>query len=144
GGESDFGLLQAASGWKAAVADLRQQLSDYLGPTSPGVEIVNTENNSVAYNPGKQTTSLVNGLYLGDSIGNVLQTELKGLIWWDVRNSPDGSHNNSANLYSWRQYGDYGIFNTVNDPYPTYYVSKLLAQFARGGDKVVPVGSDYS
>ena len=33
-----------------------------------------TETNSVSYNPGKQTTSLVNGLFTANSIGSLLDS----------------------------------------------------------------------
>ena len=149
GAESDSGLLQMAQTWPADATDLRQQLTDYLGSTAGAkVELDVTENNSVYTNPGKQSTSLVNGLYMADSIGNVLQTELNSLVWWDLRNGQDNTQNNSALLYGWRLYGDYGVLSTPSgsqawgsstyyDAYPTYYVMKLLQHFARNGDTVV-------
>jgi hypothetical protein len=150
GQESDAGLLQSALTWPNDAADLRQQLSDYLGAAGAGVELVVTENNSVYANPGKQTTSLVNGLFLADSIGNLLQTEFTALIWWALRNGPENGNNNSATLYGWRDYGDYGVLSipssfgssTYYDPYPTYYAMKLLSHFARGGDTIVRATSD--
>jgi alpha-N-arabinofuranosidase len=143
GGESDAVLLQAAKTWKNDAADLRQQLTDYLGAAGANVELVCTENNSVYSNPGKQTTSLVNGLYLADSLGALLQTEFNTMIWWDLRNGQETGNNNSASLYGWRQYGDYGVMSGQNDLYPTYYTFKLLSHFARGGDKIVSATSDY-
>jgi hypothetical protein len=142
GQESDAGLLQSSRTWKNDAADLRQQLNDYLGAQAAGVEIDVTENNSVYSNTGKQTTSLVNGLFMADSIGNILQTEFNSLMWWDLRNGPDFSNNNSPSLYGWRQYGDYGVVSDQRGPYPTYYVHKLLSHFARGGEQVVSATSD--
>lgn len=150
GQENDATLLQKAATWPNDAADLRQQLSDYLGTAGAGVEVDVTENNSVYSNTGKQTTSLVNGLYLADSIGHVLQTEINALVWWDLRNGQDNTNNNSASLYGWRQYGDYGVLSTPStfgsttyyDAYPTYYMMKLLSHFARGGDTVVSATSD--
>ena len=144
GSESDASLLQAAQAWKTAAAGLRQQLADYLGAAGANVELVATENNSVSYNPGKQTTSLVNGLYLADSLGNIMQTEFNGLMWWDLRNSQETGNNNSASLYGWRQYGDFGIISPANDLYPTYYAMQVMAGFARGGDQIVTATSGYS
>jgi hypothetical protein len=144
--ETDAGLLQKAKTWPQDAATLRQQLTDYLGAVEGAkVELVVTENNSVYAQPGKQTTSLVNGLYHADSVGNLLQTEFNALVWWDLRNSQEAGNNNGASLYGWRAYGDYGILSTPSafgsttyyEPYPTYYVMKLLAHFARGGDTVV-------
>ena len=148
--ESDATLLQKAKTWPNDAADLRQQLSDYLGAAGAGVEIDVTENNSVYAYPGKQTTSVVNGLYLADSIGNVLQTEFNSLVWWDLRNGQDNTQNNNSALYGWRLYGDYGVLSshssfgssTDYDPYPTYYIMKLLSHFARGGDTVVKATSN--
>lgn len=144
GGENDATLLSAAHTWKNDAADLRQQLTDYLGTSASSVELVCTENNSVYSNPGKQTTSLVNGLYYADSVGSLLQTEFNSLVWWDLRNGQDTTQNNSSSLYGWRQYGDYGIMSASNDLYPTYYSMKLLSHFARGGDSIVTASSDYS
>jgi alpha-L-arabinofuranosidase len=147
--ENDATLLQSSVTWSNDAADLRQQLSDYLGAPATNVELVCTENNSVYTNPGKQTTSLVNGLFWADSIGNALQTEFNALIWWDTRNGQETGNNNDPSLYGWRQYGDYGITDSNNpavpaDRYPTYYVARLLQYFARGNDHVVPATSDYS
>ncbi len=148
GAESDVGLLHSSSGWVTDAVDLRQQLADYLGAAGAGVELIATENNSVYTNPGKQTTSLVNGLYWADSLCAALKTEFKGVIWWDLRNGRETANNNSASLYGWRLYGDYGIVNYADpagpaDRYPTFYVAKLLQHFGRGGDLLVPAGTNY-
>jgi alpha-L-arabinofuranosidase len=149
GGENDAGLLNSSGTWKNDAADLRQQLTDYLGATGASVELVCTENNSVYTSPGKQTTSLVNGLFLADSLGQAMQTEFNAVIWWDTRNAQETGNNNSPSLYGWRQYGDYGITSGANpagpaDRYPTFYVAKLLKHFARGGDQLVRATSNYN
>jgi|GEM_PF-945928 len=149
GGENDAYLLNSSIAWKSDAQKIRQMLNDYLGAAASQVEIDCTENNSVYSNPGKQTTSLVNGLFLADSIGNILQTEFKSLLWWDLRNGQEAGNNNTASLYGWRNYGNYGIMNGANpagpaDVYPTYYVYKLLTHFARGGESVIPATSDYN
>ena len=143
GAESDALLLQEAKGWQSTAAGLRQQLSDYLDNPGANVELVATENNSVSHNPGKQTTSLVSGLFLADSIGNIMQTEFKAMVWWSLRNGQETGNNNSAGLYGWRPYGDYGILSATNELYPTYYALKLMKGFARGGDQTVTATSDY-
>jgi hypothetical protein len=149
-GESDAALLggrtQSGTTWAQDAAGLRAQLNDYLGAVEgPKVELVVTENNSVYSDTGKQTTSLVNALFYADSVGAVLQTEFNSLVWWALRNGPqDKTHNNTASLYGWRNYGDYGIIapgnateTAVSAPYPVYYMMKLVSHFARGGDQVV-------
>ena len=148
-GESDAGLLQRAKTWPDDAAAIRRMVGDYLGTAGANVEIVVTENNSVYSNTGKQTTSLVNGLFLADSVANVMQTEISALMWWDTRNSTEFSNNNRSSLYGWRNYGDYGVLSspaaggpsTYYEPYPTYYAIKLLSKFARHGDTVVQATS---
>jgi alpha-L-arabinofuranosidase len=144
-GESDEGLLGSSGTWADDVADLRQQLDDYLGAgPAANVQIVCTENNSVYSNPGKQTTSLVNGLFLADSICQAMKTELRSLVWWDMRNAQETGNNNSSSLYGWRMYGDYGIVSGNNDRYPSYYVKKLMQHFVRGGDTMASASTNYS
>jgi alpha-L-arabinofuranosidase len=149
GGENDAFLLNSAKTWPNDAASIRQMLNDYLGNDAKKVEIVCTENNSVFSNPGKQTTSLVNGLFLADSLANIMKTEFNAFFWWNLRNGQETGNNNSASLYGWRNYGDYGIVTYATpagpaDRYPTFYVYKLLQHYARGGEKVVAAASDYN
>ncbi len=151
GAESDAVLLLSSRTWADDARDLRRQLTDYLGAEGAAVEMVVTENNSVYASPGKQTTSLVNALFLADSVGAVLLTEFNALVWWDVRNSREAANNNSPALHGWRPYGDYGVLSPGSadgsvssyEPYPTYYAAKLVSRFARGGDAVVRAASDH-
>ena len=144
GGENDATLLQSSTGWASDAADLRQQITDYLGPPGTNVELVCTENNSVSSGTGKQTTSLVNGLFLADSFGQLLKTEFNGLFWWDLRNGPTTNGvNNSASLYGWRLYGDYGVLRDLTNAYPAYYAARLMQTFARPGDTVLSATNDY-
>jgi alpha-L-arabinofuranosidase len=148
GGESDIYLLNSAASWVNDSTRIRQMLIDYLGHEGKRVELAVTEHNSVFSNPGKQTTSLVNGLFYADAIGNLLKTEFNAMLWWDLRNGQEAGNNNSTTLYGWRRYGDYGIVNAADpagpaDRYPTFYVNKLLKHFARGGEEAVKAVSDY-
>jgi hypothetical protein len=150
GRESDRDLLQSSVTWARDAADLRQQLVDYLGTAAANVELVCTENNSVSSRPGKQSTSLVNGLFHADSLGRLLQTEFNSLIWHDLREAGGTTNNNVSWWYGWREYGNYGLvsidFANPTGPferYPTFYITKLLQHFARGGDRIVRASSDY-
>lgn len=138
GEESDPLLLQVSSKWTALAADLRQQVRDYYGAGGDGIEILVTENNSNAGDPGRQSTSLVNGLYLADSLGQLMQTEFNSFIWWDLRNGPDLKGSMDPTLYGWRTNGDMGLIDTTVHPYPTYYAMKLMHEFLSRGGSVVP------
>jgi alpha-N-arabinofuranosidase len=149
--DSDPLLLQVAgnpsplnwSDWASAAASLRQQISDYLGPTGSNVELCVTENNSDAGAMGRQSTSLVNALFLADSTCQLMETGFRTYIWWDLRNNSGETDGNfDPTIYGWRSYGDYGILTGSNAPYPTFYAEKLLQSFARPGDTVLAASSD--
>ena len=151
--EWDQQLLQDGT-WAGDADALRQQLTQCLGPAGAGVEMLVTEANSLNTDPGKQTTSLTDGLYLADSMGQALLSGYNGLFWWDLHNSKNVDMkpssptygqilgNNDDALYGWRTWGDFGVLNAQGPApilYPTFYVARLLRHFARGGDAVVPV-----
>ena len=92
---------------------------------------------------GKQSTSIVNALYLADSLGQLMKTEFNSLIWWDLRNGADTKGDFDPSLYGWRTYGDLGIIEGTANTTPVYYSEKLLQYFTRAGDAVVNASSDY-
>jgi hypothetical protein len=144
GGENDAGLLASSTAWASDAANLRQMISDYMGTAiGTNIELVCTENNSVSSTYGKQTVSLVNGLYKMDSLAQLMQTEFNGLFWWDLRNGYETNGNLSASLYGWREYGDYGVVEGFTNLFPTYYTSELMTHFAQAGDTVVTAASDW-
>jgi hypothetical protein len=79
-------LLQSSTRWVSDAEKFRATLKSIYGAAHTNVELVCTENNSVSEKMGKQTTSLVNGLYLADSFGQMAQTEFNAFLWWDFRN----------------------------------------------------------
>ena len=142
--DDDETLLQSTGAWATHAADLRQQIEDYFGPGGTNIELVVTENNSDAGAQGRQSTSLVNGLYYADSLGELMKTEFNAFIWWDLRNSTDTEGYFGPDIYGWRNYGDLGMINNESDRHPTFYAAKLIQHLARAGDTVVQASSDYS
>jgi hypothetical protein len=143
GAESDEGLLLSSTGWASDAATLRQEISDYFGAGGTNLELVCTENNSVSSNPGKQSVSLVNGLFMADTLAELMQTELNGLFWWNFQNGGFNlSGNTNSSLYGWRAYGDYAVVEGTTN-FPPYYASKLLKNFVQAGDAIISAASDY-
>jgi alpha-L-arabinofuranosidase len=148
--DSDALLLQVAENpdpvdwtdWASAAASLRQQLTDYIGPAGANIELCVTENNSDAGAMGRQSTSLVNALYLADSTGQLMKTEFRSYLFWDLHNGAETDGDFDPTIYGWRLYGDYGVLSGSNTPYPAFYAEKLLQHFARPGDSVLNTGSD--
>jgi len=158
---SDAGLFATSAQWPGNATHLQAQISAYLQPPGP-VEMLVTEINSVYSDPGKQSVSLTNALFLADSVGHALQTAYSGLLVWDLRdyqntegNATFGPPDNDEALDGWRTvkvqgknklFGDYGILHTDdaggNTFYPTYYVLKMLKHFARSGDTIAAAACD--
>jgi hypothetical protein len=141
--DNDVMLLNSSGNWAIQAADLRQQITDYYGASGSNIELVVTENNSDSGAQGKQSTSLVNGIYYAESLVRLLRTEFDGFVWWDFRNGSDSGGFFGSTLYGWRNYGDLGVINNLNTRHPTFYAAKLMQWFARPGDEIVNANSDY-
>jgi hypothetical protein len=144
GSDNDAALLQASANWASDATNLRQQITDYISSSGTNIELLVTENNADSGPNGKQSTSLVNGLYLADSLAQLMKTEFNSFIWWDLRNGPDTTGDFSASLYGWRTNGDLGVIGGLNTLYPTFYTFKLMRDFVQPGDSVLSATSDYS
>jgi hypothetical protein len=141
--ESDALLLQSTRAWADDATDLRQQIAAYFGPAGTNIELVVTENNSDAGNQGKQSVSLVDGLYYAESLAQLMKTEFNSYVWWDLRNGSDPNGSTDATLYGWRLTGDLGMIGGPGTRYPTFYAAKLMQSFARPGDSVLSASSDF-
>ncbi len=149
-GESDAALLASPENGASTpvsytpsipdmVASLKSELAQYCGSHAPDIQIMVTETNSVSYNPGKQTTSLVNALYLADAVSTWLENGVANVDWWAIHNSPfDG--NVDPSLYGDYEFGDYGILSRgltsangvaeppAETPFPAYFGLQMLAK----------------
>ncbi|NOS72852.1 MAG: alpha-L-arabinofuranosidase [Verrucomicrobia bacterium] len=141
--DNDLTLLQSTGNWASDAASLRQMIADYFGTGGTNIELVVTENNADAGVQGRQSTSIVNGLYYADSLAQLLKTEFKGFVWWDFRNGTDTGGYFDSTIYGWRTYGDLGMVNGPSTRHPTFYAAKLMQWFARPGDKILAATSDY-
>lgn len=120
------------------VATLRAMLAQYCGNHADAVQIMVTETNSVSYNPGKQTTSLVDALYLADAMMTWFENGVANVDWWAIHNSPFDGNVDPA-LYGTYGFGDYGILSAglttsggaveppLDTPFPTYFGVRMLS-----------------
>jgi hypothetical protein len=177
GDESDSGLLavsNSAAGapisglssytnssnpynWATRADDYDALFNEYL----PGknVQLIADEVNSISSDPGKQMTSLVNGLFVADALGSVLETTgtdglggYDGFWLWDLHNGALTGYDNSASLYGWRNYGDYGILGSgggsgttgeeTNELSPDYLAIELASKIILPGGTVVASSED--
>src|ERR1017187_9043076 len=151
--ENDQTLLAGTGNWAGDAAELRAEITDYFGPGGTNIELLLTENNANSGTPGKQSVSLVNGLYYADSLGQLMKTEFNALVWWHLRDGlpPETGGNLSTNLYGWRMYGSFGVMAygdgqqhglQLTNRYPAYFTAELISHFIRAGDTVLNASSD--
>lgn len=157
GNESDAGLLAASSQIAGMTSTLRSELKQYCGARANAIQIMVTETNSVSYNTGKQTVSLVNSMYLEDNYMNWLENGVANVDWWDMHNGVSTGNNNSSTLYGDTMYGDYGVLSSGNcdstgttcepaaeTPFAPYYGLQMLSHLAQAGDCMLSASSANS
>ena len=153
-GPADAGLLADTAQIPASVTALRQEFTSWAG--DPGLPIMITETNSVSSNPGKQTLSIVNTLYLEQDYLTWLENGVSNVDWWQIHNGMVTSGDNGAALAGSADYGDYGVLSdgscgSVNGaqvceppaqtPFPAYYGLQLLGRFIQPGDQLLSTSS---
>jgi hypothetical protein len=157
-GPTDAGLLAATAQIPAAVSALRTEFADWAGDAS--LPIMITETNSVSSNPGKQTLSVVNALYLEQDYLTWLDNGVSNVDWWQIHNGIVTSGDNGAALAGPADYGDYGVLSDgscgttpagtqvceppAETPFPAYYGLQMLSRFIRPGDTLVAASSSQS
>ena len=154
--DNDQGLLagtvnsDSGTNWAGNASGLRLLITNFFGPGGTNIELLVTESNSEEGTPGKQSVSLVNGLYYADSLGQLMKTEFNAFVWWDLTDAGPGTSGNlSSTLYGWRLYGDLGVMMPgtaapLTNRYPQYFTAELISHFIRAGDRVLNASSGNS
>lgn len=158
-GESDAALLMSPEQGESTsvsytpsipsmVATLKSMLAQYCGSHAAEVQIMVTETNSVSYNPGKQTTSLVDALYLADAMMTWFENGVANVDWWAIHNSPFDGNADPA-LYGDYTFGDYGILSAgltssagaveppANTPFPAYFGVQMLSHLGHQAEDTI-------
>lgn len=154
----DYLLGPAISKFAAQLKDLRSQMNAAGVPKS--VPIYLGEYNNDSGEEGKQSVSIVNGLYLGQMLGTVIDAGLPMATWWLAYGSCDEDGDFSKKLYGWQNFGSEALFSdglpdpyvNCNDtpniaggtPFPTARVMTLFAGSVPPGSQVRSVGVDHS
>ncbi len=110
------------------------------------------EYNNDAGNEGKQSVSIVNGLFVGQMLGTLMNAGVPMSTFWLAYGSCDESGDYSKKLYGWQQFGSEALFSDgLPDPYdgcadapkipggtpfPTARVMALLADDVPAGSEV--------
>jgi hypothetical protein len=154
GSETDAGLLGApqsgiggSPGIASMVTKLRALIKQYGGANAANIQILVTETNSVSSDPGKQTLSVVNAMFVADDVASWLENGVTNVDVWDLFNGAT-SGNDSSSLYGSATVGDYGILSSGNSgepaadtPLATYYGIQMLKALGKPGDTLVAATS---
>lgn len=152
--ESDAGLLAAPQDPSAGVASMASRLkaliNQYGGARAPNIQILVTETNSVTYNPGKQTLSIVNAMFIADNMLTWIENGAASVDVWGLHNGAVWG-NASSSLFGATNYGDYGILSNgqsgepaANTPFPAYYGMQMVSYLGKAGDGLVAASSNNS
>lgn len=162
GQETDAGLLASPeSGFQGTdniaqmMSTLRSEINQYCGTNASHVQIFVTETNSVAFNPGKQSVSLVNALFLDDDYMTWLENGAANVDWFALHNYISTGGNNSSTLYGNTAYGDYGLLSDgsssggiseppADTPFAPYYGYQMLSYLGKPGDTMLSSSSNNS
>lgn len=157
-GPTDAGLLADTQQIPQSVAALRAEFTEWTGRAS--IPIMITETNSVSSNPGKQTLSVVNALYLEQDYLTWLESGVKNVDWWQIHNGIVTSGDNESSLNGTASYGDYGVLSdascgttpagtnvcepAADTPFAAYYGLQMLSRFIQPGDVLVSAAASQS
>jgi hypothetical protein len=154
GQENDTDLLHhGAADLGAAVETVKSELKAAGRANTP---IYVGEIGSVYTNPGKQSMSIVQGLYTGMVLGELMKDGVFRGTWWLAFggcNDASSGANFSSSLYGWQNFGgymilsdgtpEYGCENATavprGTPFPSARAYQLLRGFALDGEHYEPV-----
>ncbi|GAC1355463.1 MAG: hypothetical protein NVSMB31_15890 [Vulcanimicrobiaceae bacterium] len=146
GNENDAYLLgQGVTDFSNALASMRTSMNSAGVPAS--VPIYVGELNTVYASPGKQSVSIVNGLFAGMAVAEMMKQGVPLSTWWIAYGGCNTGTNNSPSLYGWQNFGAYTLFSDGNGecgsnipagtPFPSARAYQLLSQFAPTGSRIV-------
>ena len=152
GSESDTYLLANAPA--ALTQGVQQVKNDLATAGHASTPIYVGELGSVYANPGKQSTSIVQALFAGMAVSELLNDGVFRATWWLAYggcNDASGGGNFSSSLYGWQNFGGYMMFSDgtpeygcsnatsvpLGTPLPTVRAYQLLSQVAQNGEHVL-------
>lgn len=136
GEENDFALLAAPQTLEGIFERINETAKKY-SKGGKKLEVWLTEWNSVDFNPGSQTLSLVNALFVADYLGMLTKVGAGSAQYWDIHNdmTPEG--------------GDYGYISRSydeviggNQPRPSYFAFQMASDGLRGKLVETKTGED--
>jgi len=120
GNESDSNLLSSSAYDAQLLTKNLKIISTELSTWgNAGVPIYVGEMGSVSSKPGKQSESIVQALFAGETLGEMMNNGVSRATWWlafggCATQGASGAGNFSSSLYGWQNYGGYSAFSDGN------------------------------
>jgi hypothetical protein len=148
GDESDTSLVQsAAQVLTTNINTIKSELSA-VGKSSTPIYV--GEMGSVSSNPGKQSWSITQGLFAGQTLGEMMNDGISRATWWIGFGNCNGTAgNDSSSLYGFQDWGAYNVFSDgsvdgdcpdagpLGTPSPTAIAFQLFSQVLVNGEHVL-------
>jgi hypothetical protein len=149
GQESDaFIIDEGAPKLTTTINALKAELS---AAGHPNALIYVGEIGSVYSTPGKQSMSITQALYAGQSIGEMVKDGVARSTWWFGYGNCETDGNMSSSLYGWQDFGGYEMFEAGPNNYgcsaadapadgtltPTARAFEVASHFVHQGERVV-------
>jgi hypothetical protein len=164
GKESDSYLTQPDGAPADFVAYIDRVRSELTAAGKPNIPIMVGELNSVAYNPGRQSVSIVSALYAAEVLLDGIQSGLAADTWWFGDGDEEKCGNNvSSDLYGFQNWGSYDLvfgdsaseYNNCTSssagpivpegtPSPSGQAFRLVSEFAHPGEHLLTAASGSS
>jgi alpha-L-arabinofuranosidase len=144
GGESDADLLASSSQIAGMAAGVRAKLNQYCGAHANSIQIVVTEMGNTA----KQSTTLVNALWLSDAYMTWFENGVANVDKWNLLNGIEDVSNDPQPVFGSPGYGDAGVLSSggtvgsvseppADTPLAAYYGLQMLTYLGKSGDTLL-------
>jgi hypothetical protein len=143
GKENDVALLEGGPArFRSSINVIKTELAS-VGKSSTPISI--SEYNSVYGTPGKESTSIVNGLYIAEMLGEFLTAGIQRAEFWDTFGCEwRGAGNSSTGLYGWQTstFGSLGAFSE-GVPFVRSEPEGSGCEYVSSSDERIPYGTPF-
>jgi len=138
GNDSDSFLLQSPATLTNIINNLRSELVAAGKPANTPILLGEFNSEGSVTNLTRQSVSIVNGLFAGMTLGEILNDGLPMAAWWAADTEGDNPSGNTS-VYGWQNFGTYSLAdpNGSGTIYPDGRAYQLASQFAVPGNRML-------
>jgi hypothetical protein len=135
GNDADTTLLKAPGNIAGVVSTLRSSLSS-AGKASTPIYFGEFNSEGTYTNLNKQSVSIVNGLFAGQTLAELMKNGVQMASWWSADtegNNPD----TGSSVYGFQNFGTYSAASSTGTLYPSARAYQLAEQFGAVGSHML-------